>query len=242
MRVLASVLQISAAATFFVLSVYASDAGKDETQPGKTPPSADELNQLPLEKNDVTTEFILGNVNAKKRIVVYISPACLHCAQLLTGDIIPFIKNGSNAETYCIVIKLLPTSAKDVFILNLLSELNVDPEKKFNIYINYMKRVLATLKNIVPTAEQKRKFKGSESDVEMIKYQVIAAKFGFADIQICGAFPDMDAEREKKVMADYRRIITELAEFLEKREVDLPIIVADGKVHSGIKEAAKVYN
>ncbi|MDR0942559.1 MAG: thioredoxin domain-containing protein, partial [Holosporales bacterium] len=154
--------------------------------------ATDELNNTPqtLKDKPVITEVSLGNKQAKNKIYVYIAPSCLHCGKFVVEDVEEFIRK--NGQDCCVVIKLIPTSAKDIFIMKLIQKEAKDQDDYFKIFRNYIKRTLATINYITPTKEQIALFKGSKEDEEMIKFQVVASEFGFSNEKIVAAIPDMN--------------------------------------------------
>jgi hypothetical protein len=200
--------------------------------------SADELNTvnaIPAKLSDVITEITLGNQAAARSIYVYISPSCLHCGYMLVEKVVAFAK--SHGDKCRIIVKLLPTSAKDLFIMKLIQNETSNKARYFEILQNYTKRALAALDKIEPSEEQKKRYKVSDKDAEMIKYQVLASEFGFSDEQIQKACPNMSGKYEIAIMKKYKETVAEAANLLQMRELDLPLIVRDGKAYKDIDDA-----
>ncbi|MDR3046174.1 MAG: DsbA family protein, partial [Bacteroidales bacterium] len=175
-----------------------------------------------LKDNLIITEFCLGNAQAKNKIYIYVSPSCLHCGKFIVEDVEEFVKKSSK-DCY-VVIKLIPTSAKDIFIMKLIQREAKNQNDYLTIFQNYIKRVIATINHITPTKEQVDLFKGSKNDEEMIKFQVVALEFGFSNEKIVAAIPDMNGQMESKIINDYQKTVRYIADILDTKELDLPFI------------------
>lgn len=167
-------------------------------------------------------------------IVLYISPSCLHCLEFIANKLDPFIEKNQKAH---VKIKFLTTSAKDVFIMKLLNKFTHDPSKFYITFKNFGKRVLATINSISPTEAQKELFKGSDSDPEMIKFQVLSNNFGFTEQQVVDAYPKMDEKFECNLLSEYKKDVQTIAAILNKTELDLPLIICNKTVYSTLEEA-----
>lgn len=178
-------------------------------------------------------EIPIGNEEASEDLEIYVSPSCLHCGRFLSEDVEEFLKKNTEAGT---VLKFLPTSAKDIFIMKLIQ--NEAPERRqyFAIFKNYIKRALATIDRVEPTKEQVENYRGSKTDPEMIKFQVVASEFGFSDKKIIAAFPNMKGKFEKQVIAEYKKKTKKVSKLLKSKELDLPLIVRHGKVVKKLEE------
>lgn len=189
------------------------------------------------EDESAISEIYLGNKTSKNKIKIYISPSCLHCGKFLVEDVDEFLKK--NNEKVKIIVKLLPASAKDIFIMKLIQNESKDENGYFAILKNYIMRVLATINYITPSESQISMFKGSKTDPEMIKFQVEASEFGFSDEKIIKAFPDMDQLFEKTIMKRYAKSVKFISKILDSKELNLPLIVKEKKVCKTLKEAVQ---
>lgn len=195
--------------------------------------SKTEFLQLP-EKCQPITEIHLGNKALNRYTYIYISPSCLHCARFISDTLEEFIEK--NQEKTHIIIKLMPVSAKDIFIMKLINGEAKDEERYFLIFKNYIKRMLATINGISPTEEQIDTFKGSKEDAEMIKFQVGAYDFGFSENKIKNAYPNMKEGFEKMLTKDYAENVSELSHILGSKSIDLPLIVMDNNVYKKLED------
>lgn len=182
-------------------------------------------------------DLTLGNEiynNDAQRIDIYVAPSCLHCGSFLVKDLQDFLDK--NSRNCFIRIRLLPVSAKDLFVMKIIQSEAKDANGYYMIYLNYVRRAIATVKNIKPTEEQQKLYKGSATDPEMIKYQAVASAFGFSDEKIVSAYPDMDAYYEKAVMDWYKNIVETLKPFCPNKNLDLPLIIQNGKSYKSITD------
>jgi hypothetical protein len=184
----------------------------------------------------IVTDLHFGNKSKTKNVIrIYISLSCLHCIKLLVDDIDEFThKKGS--KKYHIVVKIIITSAKDLFVMKLIQNKTKDEEKFKKILISYLKRVYATLNKTIPTEEQKELFKGSKTDEDMIKYQITAKDFGFTDKEVINAIPDMTQKYEMFMSDKNNKNVQSLKELCKDKEVALPAIEKDGKLYDSFKE------
>ena len=201
---------------------------------------AEDLNEkVVFEDKSAITEIHFGNSKSENKIEIYISPSCLHCGKFVVEDVEYFVKvHGDEAN---VILKFLPTSAKDIFIMKLIQHEAQDEFSYFGIYKNYIKRTLATINYVKPTKEQKKLFKGSQSDPEMIKFQTVASEFGFSDKKITEAYPDpkMTSPFERTVMLAYSKRVKAISKLLDSKELDLPLVVKDGKAFKSLKGILK---
>lgn len=182
-------------------------------------------------------ELTLGNPQYnidETRIDIYVAPTCLHCCKLIVEELQSFLNQ--NSSKCFIRIILLPTSAKDLFVMKLIQSEAKDVNGYYMIYTNYVKRAYATINSIKPTEEQKRIYKGSVSDPEMIKFQAIASAFGFSDEKIVMAYPNMDDDYEVAVMNWYKNVVETIRKFCPSKELDLPLIVQNGKRYISLND------
>lgn len=182
-------------------------------------------------------DLTLGNNvhnNDVERIDIYVAPSCLHCGTFLVNDLQDFLDKHS--QNCFIRIRLLPVSAKDLFVMKIIQSEAKDMNGYYMIYLNYVRRTLATIKTIKPTEQQQALYKGSTTDPEMIKYQAIASAFGFSNEKIVAAIPDMDAYYEKAVMDWYRSVVKILEPFCPNKNLDLPLIIQNGKSYKNIAD------
>ena len=177
-----------------------------------------------------------GN-DKSQSIDIYISPSCLHCGHFLATELDNIIKAGQ----INITIKLLPTTAKDFFIMKLIQNETTNPKTYYKIYLNFIKRTIATINFINPNRKQLAKYKGSTKDPDMIKYQIIASDFGFSEQKIVNAFPDpkMEGEFEKFVINNYAKNAKVISKIIGSNKLDLPLIVKDGKAYRKLTKALK---
>lgn len=196
------------------------------------------LNTPPVfEDKSAVTEIHFGKQQSNEKIEIYISPSCLHCGKFIAEDLENFLKNHDDE----VVLKFLPTSAKDIFIMKIIQNETKDPKSYFEIYKNYIKRAIATINFVNPTKEQIDKYKGSKKDPEMIKFQVVASEFGFSDKKIIAAFPDteMTAPFERSIMLAYSQNLKMIYKLVDTKELDLPLIAKSGKRFKTLNEAAR---
>lgn len=188
-----------------------------------------------FEDKSVITEIHFGVPEAKDKIEIYISPSCLHCGKFVAEELEDFVKKHENT----VVLKFLPTSAKDIFIMKIIQNEQQDEKSYFEIYKNYIKRAIATINFVNPTKEQIEKYRGSKKDPEMIKFQVVASEFGFPDQKIIAAFPDknMTEPFERSVMLAYSKNIKTIHEIVDTNELDLPLITKCGKRFKSLNDA-----
>ncbi|MDR2666665.1 MAG: hypothetical protein LBB34_00910 [Holosporales bacterium] len=184
---------------------------------------------------DPITEISLGCKTSLNPVYVYVSPTCLHCGRFLIEDVEKFLEK--YGETACVVVGILPTSAKDIFIMKLIQNETNDANKYFAIFTNLIKRAIATINYVKPTDHQLNLYKGSNTDEEMIKFQVIASEFGFTDAQIISAIPNMGGLFEISVIGKYKTGVRVLADILETKELNLPIIVRGNKKYESLEKA-----
>ena len=142
---------------------------------------------------------------------------------------------------------LIPVLARDFFIMKIIQAEAKDSDNYKQIFSNYMKRTMATIDNIYPNEEQKALYKGSNTDPDMIKYQVIAKEFGFTDEKIVHAIPNMDEDYEQAVMEYYRNTLTTISDILKldknkQQEIEVPLIICNGKSYKTIEKALDTYN
>lgn len=190
-----------------------------------------------FEDKSVITEIHFGVPEAKDKIEIYISPSCLHCGKFVAEELEAFVKKHKKA----VILKFLPTSAKDIFIMKIIQNEQQDEKSYFEIYKNYIKRAIATINFVNPTKEQIEKYRGSNKDPEMIKFQVIASEFGFSDQKIIAAFPDqnMTESFERSVMLAYSKNIKAIHKIVDTKELDLPLIAKCGKRFKSLNDALR---
>ncbi len=188
-----------------------------------------------IAEKPVITEIHLGNPEAENKIEIYISPSCLHCGQFIVETLEEFMHQLDHKTE--VLLKFLPTSAKDVFIMKLLQHEAKDEKSYYDIYKNYIKRAIATVNFVKPTKEQISLYKGSVKDPEMIKFQVVASEFGFSDKKIVDAFPDpkMQEPFEHTLMQTYSERVRIISKLTNTKQLDLPLIVKDGKISKSLR-------
>lgn len=191
----------------------------------------------PVKKVHAILDLTTGNPvynNDRDRIDIYVAPTCLHCGSFITEELQRFL--GINAQKCFIRIRLLPVSAKDLFIMKLIQSEARDMNGYYMIFINYVKRACATINSIKPTEAQKALYKGSTTDSEMIKFQAIASAFGFSDEKIVAAYPNMDADYEIAVIEWYKTVVEVVKQFSHSKELELPLIIQNGTKYSSIND------
>lgn len=191
----------------------------------------DDLNNF--ETTKPITEIHLGRKSLENPIYIYVSPSCLHCAQFIVEDLEKFLENNKNNH---VIIKFLPASAKDVFIIKLINNETKSEDLFFLIFKNYIKRILTTINKISPTEEQQDLFKGSKKDPEMIKFQVGAYEFGFSEEKIQKAYPKMQDKFEQSLAQDYSETVKELSNILQSKEINLPLIINKNKIYKNLND------
>lgn len=205
-------------------------------------------------KESVYMEFEFGCTDDNNPIYIYVSPSCLHCAQFVLEDLDKFLqKYGAICR---VIVRLVPTAAKDVFLIKLFSKKAKNKDEFCLIMTTYLKRVLAEIKSISPTKEQKKLYGGSKKDEDMLKFQVVAHNFGFLDEEIKEAIPyfdvfknngkyeiqdqdllninnnNVDQEKgwmEVQIMNTYAEFASNIIEVIHNKSLDLPLIVRNGK-------------
>ena len=185
---------------------------------------------------DVITEVSFGTEEDDDfPVIVYISPSCIHCGKFVVGDFKSFVKQHKHAHR--IILRFLPTSAKDIFIMKIIQNEVKDADGFFIVFENYIKRCLATINHTNPTKEQEEKFKGSKVDPDMIKFQVIASDFGFSDKKIINAIPDVDEQYEIKLIKSYGEFVESISDTVDTKNIDLPLIMKGDKVLKTLNDA-----
>ncbi len=187
-----------------------------------------------INNRNIITEINIGNKDSQNEIEIYISPSCLHCGQFIADDLEKFTRDcGDKAK---IVLKFLPTSAKDIFIMKLLQNEAKDERAYFSIFKNYIKRAIATINFVKPTKKQLILYKGSVKDPEMIKFQVVASEFGFSDQKIVNAYPDskMSQPFELTIVQTYEKRINEIRKLVKTKQLDLPLIVRNQEIYTSL--------
>ena len=190
-------------------------------------------------EEEIITYFTFGT-EGKLTINVYISPSCLHCAQFLAEDLQKFINKHKN-ECFIKVI-LIPYLARDFFVMKIMQKKSKNSEDYYGIFSRYMKRAVATIDSVHVNKEQKALYVGSNTDPDMIKYQVVAKEFGFTDEEIIKAIPNMNEDYELKVIKRYKTTLQEISNILQldnskQQEIDVPLIVCNGKTHKTLNDA-----
>ena len=196
-------------------------------------------NSLIIKKVNAITYFVFGT-EGKPIINVYISPACLHCAQFLAEDLQKFLDK--HKSECCVKVMLIPVLAKDFFVMKIIQAKAKNLDDYYGIFSRYMKRAIATIDSIHPTKEQKVLYIGSNTDPDMIKYQVIAKEFGFTDEEIINAIPNMNENYELAVVEYYKNILQEILNTLQldnnkQQEIDVPLIICNGKECKTLNDA-----
>ena len=189
-----------------------------------------------INNKEVIAEINIGNKDLQNEIEIYISPSCLHCGQFIAEELEIFTHDyGDKAK---IVLKFLPISAKDIFIMKLLQNEAKGEKAYFSIFKNYIKRAIATINFIKPTKKQLILYRGSNQDPEMIKFQVVASEFGFSDQKIVNAYPDpkMSQPFEHTIMQIYKKRINEITKLIKTNHIDLPLIVKNQKIYTSLNK------
>ena len=203
---------------------------------------AEQLNSVGkaiVKKVNAITYFTFGT-DGKQLIEIYVSPSCLHCAQFLIEDLEKFVKQHKD---HCFIkVMLIPVTAKDFFIMKLIQAEAKDTNGYYMIFLNYMKRAIATMDSIIPSKEQIAKYQGSNTDPDMIKYQVIASDFKFSDEKIINSIPNTDEDYELAVMEYYKKTVKEIFEKLKldttkNSELEVPLIICNNKSYKTLDKA-----
>lgn len=201
-------------------------------------------NSVIVKKVNAITYFVFGT-EGKPIINIYISPACLHCAQFLAEDLQKFL---NEHKSKCLIkVILIPALARDFFVMKIIQAKAKDLNDYYGIFSRYMKRAIATIEGIHPTKEQKTLYMGSNTDPDMIRYQVIAKEFGFTDEEIIKAIPNMNEDYELAVMEYYKITLQEILNTLKldnskQQEIDVPLIICNGKTYKTINDAFNLCN
>ena len=197
-----------------------------------------------IKKVNAITYFTFGR-EGQPVIEIYISPSCLHCAQFILEDLEKFLT--IHRDNCFIKVMLIPVTAKDFFIMKIIQAEARDSNGYYIIFSNYMKRAIATIDSIIPTKEQKDLYRGSNTDPDMIKYQVIASEFKFSDEKIINAIPNMEEDYELAVMEYYKNTVKEIFEKLQldatkNSELEVPLIICNNKICNNLNDAMKECN
>jgi hypothetical protein len=184
----------------------------------------------------VITKIRLGNMDCKNPITVYVAPSCLHCGKFLLETLPKFLAENKHVGVSMV---FLPTSAKDMFLMKLIQN-EVKDENGYYIIFRYLiKTAMEELRQIKPTNDEKSLFKGSNSDPEMLQYQVLTSRLGFSDEKIVNAIPNMDDQYEVEVVEHYKKSAIEISDILDTKDIVLPLIMFDGKRHEDLGSIPK---
>ena len=185
------------------------------------------------------TYFEFGT-HGKPLIEVYITPSCLHCAQFLVEDLKKFLDK--HKQECQVKLVLLPYKAKDFFIMKIIQASVTNETEYYRVFYNYITRALFTLDKIKPSKEQIEMYKGSNTDPEMIKFQVLAHDFQFTDEEIINATPNMNEFYERGLVQHYDEISTKLEKITNKKSLDLPLITCHGETYQTLNDALEACN
>jgi hypothetical protein len=183
----------------------------------------DEVNNA---QNFMEFAFGIATKNAKT-VYIYTLPSCLHCLDFLTKDLPEFLEKNKNVN---VVVRLIIRSAKDIFIIKLIQSKARSKTEFYLILLAYLRKVRDNMESTKPTAEDVEKYIGSATDELMIKYQLIAIKFGFGKDDVIKAYPDTEGVIEKAILAYYQIFVSEIAKCIpEGNKIDLPLIIQDNQ-------------
>lgn len=212
------------------------DASKDSVAEENITTEEESADEKEAEDVEAITEVSFGSKqNDEFPVIVYISPSCLHCGKFIVGEFDEFVKR--NKDKHLIILRFLPTSAKDIFIMKILQNEAKNANGFFMLFTNYIKRCLATIDRVTPTKEQEEKFRGSNADPEMIKFQVVASEFGFLDQNVIDAIPDVDEPYEKKLIKHYGKFVESISDIVDTKNINLPLIMKGDTVLENLNNA-----
>ena len=226
---------------------------KEDTILIKAPENKKQTLQVPEEPIDqanATTEILLGCSQDESPIYIYISPSCLHCAKFLLEDLNKFLE--AKGAIHKVVIRFLPTCAKDVFIMKLMEhkakalakekgDISKSMYEFYHSFLSYIQHVTKVINSIEATNEQLEMYKGSNTDKEMIKYQIAAKTSGlFSDDEIINAIPDPEFKEKYEVtlINSYRDSLEYISKIINSKELDLPLIIKNEIRYKTIEEAS----
>ena len=224
-----------------------------------------EIEDAPIANDsDVVTEVSFGCSQDDNPTYIYVSPSCFHCGAHLIKKTPKYLQY--YGSTNKLIVKFLPTSAKDLFIMKLLHQRAIilaknDPSRIpyefYYLFISYIKHMEKIINKIKPTDEQLEMFKGSNTDPEMIKFQVgatipgdknqsknnneatISAFEPFSKEEIIAAIPNLDAKYETNIMNCYRESVEYISAVVKTKELTLPLIICEDQAYKTLEEAAE---
>jgi protein-disulfide isomerase len=110
---------------------------------------------IPMQQPTVITELRLGDHDAKNEVIVYVSMTCAHCAQFVVEDVKKFCDEHKDCK---IILRFVPAGSADLFFMKLIHlAAHSDPVRYHQVYINLMKRYMATLHKVRSPNRARRK-------------------------------------------------------------------------------------
>lgn len=245
----------------------AKDESDEEIEQEEAPNAGGGFLEIPDVNNsdsNAVTEVSFGCVQDKLPIYLYISPSCFHCAEQLIKKNPKYLQ--MYGATHRLVVRFLPTSAKDLFIMKLIynrakaiakRDTSRIPYEFYYVFVSYIKHMNQIIRSIKPTEEQISMFKGSNTDPDMIKFQIgatmpsteklckdpdedhaIPAFEPFTNDEVVAAMPNLDAKFEAKIMDFYRDSVEYISAVVKSKELTLPLITRNDKSYKTLEEAS----
>lgn len=229
--------------------LWASEDNQQKEADDKNP-SADSLNIKEDNKNAETnvpiTEYILGSSekDPKYTVDILVVPTCTHCAQFMEKDLDTFLKN--YGQIYTTVVKFVPASIPDIFIIN-LANIKSKTDDFYTVISYIMKALSDNAGKISITSQDKEKFQslGFENE-ELYPYIKMALSgnvfqdknlpsFIFTEEEIISAMPDSNRSGEEHIMMSYAKYSMQIEESggNNGNPIDFPYIIIEGKHVSG---------
>lgn len=169
--------------------------------------------------------------NQGNPIVVYLAPACPHCLQTLQ-EIKKYVeqKNGG------IMIKLVATGLKDIFVMNLLGLKANNPAEFFEALLTYATKD----ENAQISSEDRNQIEKSEASPDVKEVQLSLLAKGIPLEAIFASTPDNENPLDNRNKEELGKIIQEVNNFNAGiKEVNLPIFIRNEKKHETLAKAAE---
>jgi hypothetical protein len=173
-----------------------------------------------------------GNKSGKHIVDVYISPTCPHCLEIISiiEDIILVNKNIK------IVLHILPTNLKDIFVLKLLKKGKIS-------FIEFVKR-MQTAKSDAKIDKKVQKhisklIKKKEISTETADIMLWILRLKYPLKQVKAAIPILEQGWEQSAIQVYKEAIKLIVQKTGSKAVDLPFITSHGEHWKDIKDAVR---
>ncbi|MDR0630547.1 MAG: hypothetical protein LBF70_00730 [Holosporales bacterium] len=157
-----------------------------------------------------TIEIDFGDLNNNDEYKVYISPSCYHCAKFILGKFLTFVEK--NKAKFRIKLILLPITAKDIYIINLILKRATNKTEFFKLLKVFMRELLKIKK------------------LNIGKLKKLAKQLKYKDEDIKQALPNMNRRKEKKLIEYYSVHWKILSQNYPGKEIDLPINTLNERV------------